>query len=60
MTWIETHFDLRESTEFSSIAREYGYKCFSITRLMRRFDDGSGGVTIMVEENLKCREVRRS
>ena len=56
----ETHFDNSDCSEFSRRAEKIGYKCFHITRLMKRGDHGSGGVTIMVDESLKCREVRRS
>ena len=57
---IETHFDNHDCPQFCSIASEFGYKCFHTTRLMKRGDHGSGGVSIMVEESLKCRVMRKS
>ena len=55
----ETHFD-RESEEFKKMANEYGYRSYSITRWMRRFDHGSGGVTVLVCEDLRSKEVKKS
>lgn len=46
--WTETHFDQKHSIEFEKIAERKGYKTYSVTRLMKRYDSGSGGVTIMV------------
>src|SRR3954470_6125890 len=48
------------TTEFDSNASKVGYKGFHATRLMRRFDHGSGGVTIMVDERLKSRFIKES
>ena len=45
---------------FEKIADKNGYKTYSITRWMRRFDKGSGGVTIMVDKQLRSREIRKS
>ena len=56
----ETHFDVRESEEFKKMANEYGYRSYSITRWMRRFDHGSGGVTVLVYEELRSNEVKKS
>jgi hypothetical protein len=51
----ETHFDVRESEEFKKMANEHGYRSYSITRWMRRFDHGSGGVC----EDLRSKEVKK-
>ena len=56
----ETHFDVRDSEEFKKMANEYGYRSYSITRWMRRFDHGSGGVTVLVYEDLRSKEVKKS
>ena len=40
--WTETHFKEKHSLMFEEIAEKKGYKTFSITRCMRRFDKGSG------------------
>jgi len=37
----ETHFDNSDCSEFSRRAEKIGYKCFHITRLMKRSDHGS-------------------
>ena len=58
--WTETHFEQKHSIEFDQIAQEGGYITYSITRLMRRFDTGSGGVTIMIDKQYNSREMRRS
>jgi hypothetical protein len=39
----ETHFDVADSIRFGEIAEKNGYACFSVTRVMKRFDSGSGG-----------------
>ena len=59
-TEAQTHFDVRESEEFKKMAIEYGYRSYSITRYMRRFDHGSGGVTVLVCEDLRSKEVKKS
>ena len=56
----ETHFDVRDSEEFKKMANECGYRSYSITRWMRRFDHGSGGVTVLVCEDLRSKEVKKS
>ena len=56
----ETHFDVADSIRFGEIAEKNGYACFSVTRAMKRFDSGSGGVTIMVDLSMRAKEVRRS
>ena len=56
----ETHFDVRDSEEFKKMANEYGYRSYSVTRWMRRFDHGSGGVTVLVCEDLRSKEVKKS
>ena len=58
--WTETHFEEKHSIEFDKIAQERGYNTYSITRLMRRHDYGSGGVTIMIDKQYNSREVRKS
>jgi hypothetical protein len=58
--WTETHFEQKHSLAFEEIAEKKEYRTYSITRLMRRFDKGSGGVTIMVDKQLQSREMRRS
>jgi hypothetical protein len=58
--WTETHFEQKHSLAFEEIAEKKEYKTYSITRLMRRFDKGSGGVTVMVDKQLQSREMRRS
>ena len=58
--WTETHFEQKHSIDFEKIAQERGYNTYSITRLMRRYDTGSGGVTIMVDKQHTSREMRRS
>ena len=58
--WTETHFQQKHSLIFEKIADKNGYKTYSITRWMRRFDKGSGGVTIMVDKQLRSREIRKS
>jgi exonuclease III len=60
VVFTETHFDNHDCVEFCSLACKYGYKCFYVTRLMKKGDYGSGGVTIMVDERLKCRQIRMS
>ena len=60
VVFTETHFDHHDCKEFHSIARKSGYKAFSVMRLMKRGDRGSGGVTIMVDERVKCRKIRES
>ena len=60
VVFTETHFDTHDCPEFDKIASKFGYKCFHVTRLMRRFDNGSGGVTIMVDERLKSRFMKES
>ena len=60
VVFTETHFDNHDCPEFDAIASKFGYKCFHVTRLMRRFDNGSGGVTIMVDERLKSRFIKES
>ena len=60
VVFTETHFDNHDCLEFDVIASEFGYKCFHVTRLMKRFDNGSGGVTIMVDERLKSSFIRMS
>ena len=56
----ETHFDVAESIQFCEMAEEYGYACFSVTRAMKRFDTGSGGVTILVDVRIRAKEMRKS
>ena len=58
--WTETHFDQKHSLEFERIAQDGGYNTYSITRLMRRHDTGSGGVTVMIDKQYNSREVRKS
>ena len=58
--FTETHLDNHDCPELDLIASKFGYKCFHVTRLMRRFDNGSGGVTIMVDDRLKSRFIRES
>ena len=41
---------------FEEIADKNGSKTYSITRWMRRFDKGNGGVTIMVDKQLRSRD----
>ena len=53
-------FRTEHSIDFEKIAQERGYNTYSITRLMRRYDTGSGGVTIMVDKQHTSREMRRS
>ena len=60
VVFVETHFDNYDCSEFWKLARKNGYKCFSVMRLMKKGDHGSGGVTIMVDERLKCRLMRKS
>src|SRR6185369_17562791 len=55
--FTETHLDNHDCSEFDVIASMFGYKCFHVTRLMRRFDNGSGGV---VDERLKSSFIRMS
>jgi hypothetical protein len=57
---IETHLDKEESNRLKTLGAKQGYKVYSVTRHMRRHDNGSGGVSIFVEEGLKSREVRVS
>ena len=42
----ETHFDVDDSSRFAEIAEKSGFATFSVTRVMKRVDSGSGGVTI--------------
>ena len=56
----ETHFDVDDSSRFAEIAEKSGFATFSVTRVMKRFDSGSGGVTIMVDLNIRAKEVKRS
>ena len=58
--FTETHFDNYDYEQYRLMASNVGFKCFSIMRLMRRGDHGSGGVLIMVEERMKCRLIRKS
>jgi hypothetical protein len=58
--WTETHFEQKHSIEFEKIAEKKGYKTYSITRWMKRFDLGSGGVTIMIDKQCQSRERRKS
>ena len=58
--WTETHFEQKHSIAFEEIAEKKGYKTYSITRWMRRFDAGSGGVTIMIDRQFQSREMRKS
>jgi hypothetical protein len=58
--WTETHFYQKHSIKFEKIAQRKGYKTYSVVRWMRRFDKGSGGVTIMVDKRFQSKEVRRS
>ena len=58
--FTETHFDNYDYEQYRLMASKVGFKCFSIMRLMRRGDHGSGGVLIMVEERMKCRLIRKS
>src|SRR4051794_10011240 len=60
VVFTETHFDNHDCPEFDSNASKVGYKGFHVTRLVRRFDNGSGGVTIMVDERLKSRFIKES
>ena len=53
----ETHFD--ESEEFKKMANGNGYRSSRITRLMRRFDHGSGGASMLVCEELRSKEVKK-
>ena len=46
---VETHFSKRQVAEFSALAGQ-DFSCYSAVRLMRRFDRGSGGVTILVDK----------
>ena len=48
-----------DSEEFKKMANEYE-RSYSITRWMRRFDHGSGGVTVLVCEDLRSKEVKKS
>ena len=57
--FTETHFDNYDYEQYRLMASKVGFKCFSIMRLMRRGDHGSGGVLIMVEERMKCRLIRK-
>jgi hypothetical protein len=56
----ETHFDVDDSSRFAEIAEKSGFATFSVTRVMKRFDSGSGGVTIMVDLSIRAKEVKRS
>ena len=56
----ETHFDVADSIRFYEIAEQNGYASFSMTRTMKRFDSGSGGVTILVDMKIRAKEVRKS
>ena len=58
--WTETHFEQKHSIEFEEIAEKKGYKTYSITRWMKRYDSGSGGVTIMIDKQYQSRERRKS
>ena len=54
----ETHFDVDDSSRFAEIAEKSGFATFSVTRVMKRFDSGSGGVTIMVDLSIRAKEVK--
>lgn len=56
----ETHFDVADSIRFYEIAEQKGYTSYSVTRTMKRFDSGSGGVTILVDVKIRSKEVRKS
>ena len=56
----ETHFDVADSIRFYEIAEQKGYTSYSVTRTMKRFDSGSGGVTILVDVKIRAKEVRKS
>jgi hypothetical protein len=44
---IETHLDKEESNRLKTLGAKQGYKVYSVTRHMRRHDNGSGGVSIL-------------
>ena len=54
--WTETHFEQKHSIEFEKIAEKKGYKTYSVTRWMKRYDSGSGGVTIMIDKQFQSKE----
>jgi hypothetical protein len=56
----ETHFDVADSIRFYETAEQKGYTSYSVTRTMKRFDSGSGGVTILVDVKIRSKEVRKS
>ena len=56
----ETHFENNHAIQFEELADEQGYTTYSITRLMRRYDTGSGGVTVMIDKQYHSREARKS
>ena len=49
----ETHFDVADSIKFYEIAEQNGYASCSVTRTMKRFDSGGGGVTILVDVKIR-------
>ena len=51
--WTETHFREKHRVIFEQIAGENNYNTYSITRSMKRYDKGSGGVTIMVDKQIQ-------
>ena len=50
----------RTSIEFEKIAEKKGYKTYSVTRWMKRYDSGSGGVTIMIDKQFQSKERKKS
>ena len=56
--WTETHFQQKHSLIFEKIADKNGYKTYSITRWMRRFDKVVG--VSQVDKQLRSREIRKS
>ena len=58
--WTETHFEQKHSIEFEKIAEKKGYKTYSVTRWMKRYDSGSGGVTIMIDKQFQSKERKKS
>ena len=58
--WTETHFEQKHSIEFEKITEKKGYKTYSVARWMKRYDSGSGGVTIMIDKQFQSKERKKS
>ena len=59
--WTETHFEQKHSIEFEKIAEKKGNKhILCVTRWMKRYDSGSGGVTIMIDKQFQRKERKKA